>query len=221
MLDVRHLARLAPDGRRLFDEIDLAVAKGGNVLVTGPSGSGKSQLLKVLAGTERPARGRVRVGGHRLWPGEGALGLGGRVKMGYASASGGLLSNLTLWDNVALPLRFAGVPEGELRPRVDAALAQLALTKLANVRPHAVRLSTRKHGDLARVLAMAPEVILLDDPMGGHDAADKILVLDLIRRWSTDSACTLVIAAEDLHPFDFIAAERLQLRRPGATRELS
>jgi len=211
MLELHDLALDAPDGRLLVQGLDLQVPRGGNQLITGPSGSGKSRLLKVIAGVERPARGTVRVGGHQVWPGDGVLSLIGQVRVGFAFASGGLLSNLTLWENVALPLRFQGVPPAELRQRTGAALERLDLLAVADLRPHAVSASARRHGNLARVLALQPDLVLLDDPLEGLDAPDRALALELAEAWAADPACTLVIAAEAPHAFIHLEAERLQL----------
>ena len=114
MIQASDLALHAPDGRRLLEGLELAVPRGGNLLLTGPSGCGKSRLLKVLAGTERPARGQVRVGGREVWPVGGVLALVGHLRLGFAFASGGLLSNLSLRENIALPLRFLGLPLPDL-----------------------------------------------------------------------------------------------------------
>jgi ABC-type transporter Mla maintaining outer membrane lipid asymmetry ATPase subunit MlaF len=214
MLELRDLLLDAPDGRRLLAGLDLAVPPGGNLLITGPSGSGKTWLLKVLAGLECPAGGRVRVGGRDSWPGDGALGLAGRVRLGFAFASGGLLSNLSLAENVALPLRFLGLPAAEIQARVRAALKRLGLGAVASLRPHAVSAAARKHANLARVLALAPTLILLDDPMEGLDAADRAIVGELIQAWAADGACTLVIAAEEADFFSQLEAARLQLSSP-------
>jgi ABC-type transporter Mla maintaining outer membrane lipid asymmetry ATPase subunit MlaF len=211
MLELRDLALDAPDGRPLLAGLDLAMPTGGNLLVTGPSGSGKTWLLKVLAGLECPAGGRVRVAGRDIWPGDGALGMAGRVSVGFAFASGGLLSNLSLAENVALPLRFLGVPTAEVQSRVSAALTRLGLGPVASLRPHAVSASARKHANLARVLALEPALVLLDDPMEGLDATDRAIVGELIQAWAADGACTLVIAAEEADFFSYLEAARLQL----------
>ena len=211
MIDVRDLALPAPDHRLLLEQLDLAVPRGGNLLITGPSGCGKSRLLKVLAGTERPARGQVRVGGQDIWPGGGVLALTSHLRLGFAFSSGGLLSNLSLRENIALPLRFLGLPGSEQQPRTEAALERLGLLAVAGLRPHAVSASARKHANLARVLALEPELVLLDDPLEGLDAADRCLAQDLIRAWAADAACTLVIAAEEDLAFTHLGAERLQL----------
>ncbi len=211
MIELHNLALDAPDGRLLVQGLDLALPRGGNLLLTGPSGSGKTRLLKVIAGIERPARGTVRLGGHPVWPGDGVLALAGKVRLGFAFASGGLLSNLTLRENLALPLRFQGIPLAEARSRTEAALGRLDLLAVAELRPHAVSASARRHGNLARVLALEPDLILLDDPLEGLDAADRAIAVELLQTWTADPACTLVIAAEEPHAFTHLEAARLQL----------
>jgi ABC-type transporter Mla maintaining outer membrane lipid asymmetry ATPase subunit MlaF len=211
MIELRDLALDAPDGQPLLEGLNLDLPPGGNLLVTGPSGSGKTRLLKVIAGLERPAGGRVRVADRDIWPGDGALGMAGRVSVGFAFATGGLLSNLSLRENVSLPLRFLGLPTTEVQARMRAALRRLGLASVAALRPHAVSAAARKHANLARVLALEPALILLDDPVEGLDAADRAVVRELILAWASDGACTLVIAAEEAGVFAHLEAERLQL----------
>lgn len=211
MIELRDLALTAPNGHLLLDGLNLSIPKGGNHLVTGSSGCGKSRLLKVIAGTERPARGRVTVAGHDLWPGDGVLGLAERVAVGFVFAAGGLLSNLSLRENIGLPLRFRGLPPNDLRRRIDAAMDRLGLLAMAELRPHAVSAAARKHGNLARVLALDPELILLDDPLEGLDVADRSLALDVIRHWAVDSSKTLVMAQEDAGPLGALATHHLDL----------
>ncbi len=202
MLQVRGLAYDLPDGRPLVEGMDLDLPRGRNLLLAGAVGTGRGHLLKVLAGTERPRAGEVKIAGIPVWPGEGALGLAGRVRMGFAFPAGGLLSNLSLVDNVALPLRFLGLPRAEVARRVGEALARLGLESVADLRPHAVSAAARKHANLARVLALDPELILLDGPLEGLDATDRDLALGLISGWALDSGRTLLLAMEgrDLPP---------------------
>jgi ABC-type transporter Mla maintaining outer membrane lipid asymmetry ATPase subunit MlaF len=211
VIEIRDLALDASDGSPLLPGLDLSLARGSNLLVTGPSGCGKTRLLKVIAGTERPRRGQVRVGGRQLWPGSGVLTLMGHLRVGFAFASGGLLSNLSLRENIALPLRFLGLPAADLERRVEGALGRLGLRAVASLRPHAMSAAARRHGNLARVLALEPELVLLDDPMEGLDAADRSIALGLIQSWAADPGCTLLAAAEEDRAFSPLVAERLQL----------
>lgn len=211
MISLRDLALDAPDGRLLLEGVCLEVAKGGKHLLTGPSGSGKSRLLKVITGTERPARGQVRVGGRDVWPGEGVLALIGHLRMAFAFASGGLLSNLSLRNNVALPLRFQGLAASEVRNRCETALERLGLQAVADLRPHAVSAAARKHGNLARVLALDPDLILLDDPLEGLDSADRATALEVIRGWAEGGDKTLLLAQEEPGAFAAWATGHLDL----------
>ena len=219
MIDVRDLTLDAPDGRLLLENLDLAVPKGGNLLVTGASGSGKSRLLRVIVGTERPARGQVRVGGKEVWPHGGAFALIGHLRIGFAFATGGLLSNLSLRDNVALPLRFLGTPAPEVERRTDEAMERLELTAVGGLRPHAVSASARKHGNLARVLALDPDLILLDDPLEGLDLSDRATAQELIQGWGIDPSRTLLVATEESDSFAFLEAERLHLSQASLSVE--
>ena len=211
MIQARGLACASPEGRPLLEGLDLVVKKGGNLLVTGTSGSGKSRLLRVLAGTERPRRGEVRIAGIAIWPGDGALSLAGRVRVGFAFAAGGLLSNLSLEDNVALPLRFLGLPKPEVARRTAGALERLGLESVSRLRPHAVSGAARKHANLARVLALEPELVMLDDPLEGLDTGDRAVALELIEGWASDPRCTLVLASEEVQVLSEREVDRLQL----------
>lgn len=215
MILVDDLALDAPDGRPLLAGLHLSLEPGANLLVLGPGGCGKSQLLRALAGTLPPRSGRVRLGGVALWPGEGALALAGRVRLGFVSAQGGLLSNQSLRDNVTLPLRFAGVPAGEAAARADRALARFGLEAVAGRRPHAVSAGDRKLASYARVAALEPDLVLLDDPLEGVEAGDRPAVLALIQGWAEDPARTLVLALEEPGSFAGLPARRLHLAPGG------
>jgi ABC-type lipoprotein export system ATPase subunit len=215
MILVDDLALDAPDGRPLFEGLHLSLEPGANLLVLGPGGCGRNQLLRALAGVLRPRAGRVRLGGAALWPGEGALALAGRVRLGFVPAQGGLLSNQTLRANVMLPLRFGGRPEPEAARRADRALARFGLEAAAGMRPHAVSAGERKLAAFARAAALEPDLVLLDDPLEGVESGDRTDVLDLIQGWAADPVCTLVLALEEAGPFAGLPARRLHLAQPG------
>jgi ABC-type transporter Mla maintaining outer membrane lipid asymmetry ATPase subunit MlaF len=219
-----HLAGVAlegPQGGWLLEGLDLQVPRGGALLLTGASGRGKTRLLKVIAGVERPAQGEVSLGGRRIWPGQGALALTGHLKVGLAFAQGGLLSNLSLRENLRLPLTFLGLPAREVELRTESALERLGLGAAADLRPHAVSAAARKHGNLARVLALEPDVILLDDPLEGLDAADRSTALEAMRTWWKGPDQTLVIAQETAGPLADWALASRDLQPLATSREAS
>ncbi len=211
MIQVDDLALGAPDGRPLQEGLHLRLERGEALLLLGPGGCGKSQLLRVLAGTVPPRAGRVRVAGIQVWPGEGALALAGRVRAGFVFAQGGLLSNQSLRGNVELPLRFAGASPAEARARAEAALERFGLAPVAGLRPHAVSAGQRKLANVARVEAFGPELVLVDDPLEGVEAADHGRVAGWLRDWIQDAAHTVVVALEEPGAFGDLTARRLHL----------
>jgi ABC-type transporter Mla maintaining outer membrane lipid asymmetry ATPase subunit MlaF len=186
------LTLAAPDGRVILREAALEVPRGGRAWIEGPPGSGKRALLKVIAGLLPPEQGEVRLGGIRLWPGEGAMALKGKIRMGFAFAQGGLLSNQTLRENLALPLRFAGRGIAE----VDGVLDRLGLSEAAGLRPHALGARVRRLAQLARIELLQPEAIFLSEPFEDLEGADLALARTLIVEWAADPARLILAAAE-------------------------
>lgn len=191
------LALAAPDGRVILRDAALELPPGGRAWIEGPAGSGKRALLKVLAGLLPPERGEVRLGGLRIWPGEGIAALRGKLRTGFAFAQGGLLSNQTLRENLALPLRFAGRGEGEIDGEVDGLLARLGLAQAAGLRPHALGARLRKLAHLARIELLQPEAIFLSEPLADLEGPDLERGKALIRSWAADPARLILAAAED------------------------
>ncbi|HET6329902.1 MAG TPA: ATP-binding cassette domain-containing protein [Holophagaceae bacterium] len=186
------LALAAPDGRVILRNASLEVPAGGRVWIEGPPGSGKRALLKVIAGLLPPERGEVRLGGFRLWPGEGAMALRGRLRTGFAFAQGGLLSNQTLRENLAMPLRFAGRGTED----VEGVLDRLGLAEAAGLRPHALGARARKLAQFARIELLQPEVVFLSEPFEGLEGPDVALAERLIQGWAVDPDRLIMAAAE-------------------------
>lgn len=189
-----HLA--APDGRSILSDAALELPAGGRAWIEGPPGSGKRALLKVLAGLLPPQAGEVRLGVHRLWPGDGAARLRARVRMGFAFHQGGLLSNLSLRENLALPLRFAGRAPREVDGALDASLIRFGLASFADLRPHALGPRVRRLAQWARIDLLRPEAVFLSEPFADLEAADLTLAAERLADWAEDPS-RLILAAGD------------------------
>jgi phospholipid/cholesterol/gamma-HCH transport system ATP-binding protein len=156
-------------GKVVLDGIDLSVAEGESVVIVGPSGTGKSVLLKHLIGLIRPDSGKVYVDGRDFW----ALGeterIGVRKKFGMSFQEGALFDSMTVFDNVAFPLRRSGRPPAEVRQRVRECLDMVHLPGVENKRPSQLSGGMRRRVGFARAIAHQPEILLFDEPNTGLD----------------------------------------------------
>ena len=154
-------ARFAP---RELSDIDLSVSKGEFVTLLGPSGSGKSTLLNLIAGMARPSSGSVVLGGRdaTLLP-TNQRGLG-MVFQNYA-----LMPHLTIFENVAFPLRVRKRPNAEIKRRVADVLALVSLSDMTRRKPAELSGGQQQRVSLARCIVYNPLLILMDEPLGALD----------------------------------------------------
>ena len=146
------------------DNVDLAVAQGEFVTILGPSGSGKTTLLSLIAGLNQPTAGRILIGGRDVTgspPQQRNVGL---VFQSYA-----LFPHMSVFDNVAFPLRVRKTPAEALRAKVMAALELVQLQGLANRRPAQLSGGQQQRVALARAFVFEPDILLLDEPLGALD----------------------------------------------------
>jgi putative ABC transport system ATP-binding protein len=167
---------------RPIDGLTVTAGDGELVLLLGPSGSGKTTLLSCLAGILRPAAGRIDVNGTEV------TGLRGRALADYRRYGVGivfqafnLVPSLTARDNVAMPLRLAGVPFRQARQRADELLARVDLTDRRHHLPRALSGGQQQRVAIARALVHDPPVILADEPTAHLDFVQVEVVLRLIR----------------------------------------
>jgi putative ABC transport system ATP-binding protein len=194
MIEARQLGRDYSAGRRkltVLDGIDLDVARGEIVAVTGPSGSGKSTLLGLLAGLDRPSRGRVAIAGTEL----GALdedrlsAFRGR-HIGFVFQSFQLLPTLSAIENVRVPAELIG-QRGVTGPAAKL-LERVGLADRAHHYPAQLSGGEMQRVAIARAVITAPPVILADEPTGNLDSRAGEGVLSLLFELGADSAVVLV-----------------------------
>jgi sulfate transport system ATP-binding protein len=175
-----------------LDDVSLTVADGSLTALLGPSGGGKSTLLRVIAGLESPDSGDVRIGGESMNdvpPQKRGVGL---VFQHYAA-----FKHMTVRDNVGFGLRIRKRPKAEVRARVDELLALVHLHGLADRYPSQLSGGQRQRMALARALAVEPRVLLLDEPFGALDARVRAELREWLRRLHEEVHVTTIFVTHD------------------------
>jgi ABC-type lipoprotein export system ATPase subunit len=182
--------RYEVDGRAVLDGVDLQVNAGRLLAVRGPSGAGKSSLLALLGGLLPPAAGRVTLDGAPV------ADRGTRLRLAMVLQGYGLVTALTARENVAVALQARGVPRAEVRRRTAAALADVGLTEVAEHLVEELSGGQQQRVAVARALAVAPDVLLADEPTAELDAENRERVVDLLEAVAR-AGSVVVIASHD------------------------
>ncbi len=199
MIRVRDLVmRLEGGGRpvTILDGVSLDVAAGEVVAVTGPSGSGKSTLLGLIAGLDTPSAGSITVGGVEITGlGEAALARFRRRTLGFVFQSYHLIPTLTAVENVAVPFELAGVaaPLAAARRR----LGEVGLAARADHYPAQLSGGEQQGVAIARAVALAPPLLLADEPTGNLDSATGAQIVDLLLGLNRERRSTLLLVTHD------------------------
>jgi len=180
----------------ILREVSLAIMPGEAVAIVGPSGSGKSSLMMVLAGLERPTAGRILVAGEDLAAlDENALARLRRRHVGIVFQSFHLLPTMTALENVAIPLELAGTRDA--LPAARAALQRVGLgARLAHY-PAQLSGGEQQRVAIARALVGSPELLLADEPTGNLDGATGRLVIECLFEERARSGAALLLITHD------------------------
>jgi putative ABC transport system ATP-binding protein len=174
--------RFRPDRPPVLDGIDFALRQGEYVAIMGESGVGKSTLLNLMAGLDRPDAGSIRLSGRDLaMLDDDAVTLLRRREMGFVFQAFHLLPYLSAADNVALPLDLLGVARDERDQRVQAMLDSVGLSALATRYPRELSGGEAQRVAIARALVHRPRLLLADEPTGNLDPRTAAQVLALLR----------------------------------------
>lgn len=193
-------------GKTVFDGVDLDIPRGAVVAIMGPSGTGKTTLLRHITGQLRPDRGTVEVFGQDV----GKLPAGElyrlRRRMGMLFQNGALLTDLSVFDNVAFPLREnTDLPERLIRPLVLMKLQAVGLRGAAQLLPAELSGGMARRVALARAIALDPELILYDEPFVGLDPIAVAAVVELIRTLNHTLGLTSVVVAHEIEHLKRVA----------------
>ncbi|MCC6594924.1 MAG: cell division ATP-binding protein FtsE, partial [Rhodanobacteraceae bacterium] len=197
MIQFDNVTKRYQTGLDALSELSFAVAPGEVVFVTGHSGAGKSTLLKLVSLAERPTRGRISINGRELT----RVRRGGipqhRRGIGMVFQDHRLLTDRSVFDNVALPLLIAGTARSEIGKRVRAALDKVGLLSREKAAPVALSTGEQQRVGIARALVAKPPLILADEPTGNLDPQLSLEIMNLFVEFGAVGT-TVLIATHDL-----------------------
>jgi len=198
------------NGRDAVCDLTLEVGRGEMVFLTGHSGAGKSTLLKLIALIERPSRGTLVVNGQNTGTLRASKIPAFRRQIGVVFQDHKLLMDRPVYDNVALPLVIAGVPEKEIGKRVRASLDQVGLLGREASRPIELSTGEQQRVGIARAVISKPPILIADEPTGNLDPDLAIEIMNLFRRFN-EVGVTVLVASHDLNLIERYGMRRVML----------
>ncbi|MBA2711340.1 MAG: ATP-binding cassette domain-containing protein [Tatlockia sp.] len=185
--------------RHIFDDVNMEVQRGKITAIMGPSGSGKTTLLRLIGAQLEPGKGEIQVNGvniHHLSRKKLYL---ARRKMGLLFQSSALFTHLTVFDNVAFPLReHTNLKEEMLRDIVLMKLEAVGLRGAAQLMPDELSGGMARRVALARTIALDPELMMYDEPFTGQDPISMGVLVRLIKRLNQLLHTTTIIVSHDV-----------------------
>ena len=202
--------------QNVLNGVSLTVSRGETLAVLGRSGTGKSVLLRLIIGLEKPDSGSVRIHGQDI-AGMGLDQIGEiRKKMGFLFQHAALYDSLTVEQNVAFPLQHhkKAMSKSEQGDRVGALLAEVGMEGDLKKMPSDISGGMQKRVGLARALALEPDILLLDEPTAGLDPISAAEIDDLVLKLQAEHHMASIVVTHDLHSAKTIA-NRLALLNEG------
>ena len=205
LISVRNLS-FSRGNRKIFDDISLEIERGKITAIMGPSGTGKTTLLKLIGGQLFPEQGSITVDGKNVHQLRRSELYNLRKRMGMLFQSGALLTDMSVYDNVAFPLReHTHLTESMIRTLVLMKLQAVGLRGARNLMPNELSGGMARRIALARAIALDPMMILYDEPFTGQDPISKGALVHLIKSLNNTLGLTSIMVSHDVHETAAIA----------------
>jgi len=205
VIEVRDV-RYAIGGRAIFDGLDITARRGRITAFMGPSGTGKTTLLRLITGQAYAERGSVRVFGAEVATLSIKELFAMRRRMGMLFQNGALLTDLDVYENVAFPLRaHTDLPESLVRHLVLTKLHSVGLRGAARLMPAELSGGMARRVALARAIVMDPDILIYDEPFVGLDPISMGVICRLIKQMNEALGITSIVVSHDVHELATLA----------------
>ncbi len=210
-IELHNVYKRYPQGFEALEDISLVFDDGSMTFLTGHSGAGKTTLLKLLLCLERPTSGHVLVNNVNISQIDARNLPYYRQNVGVVFQDHNILAARTVFDNVALPLRIAGMSERLVGRRVRAVLKRVGLLQREALRPMQLSVGEQQRVGIARAVVGRPKILLADEPTGNLDPDLSRDIMELFRQFNHVGA-TVVVASHDRSLIDSLNKPVVELR---------
>ncbi|NQY62175.1 MAG: phospholipid ABC transporter ATP-binding protein MlaF [Alteromonadaceae bacterium] len=198
LVDIRNMT-FKRDERVIYDDISLSIPKGKVTAIMGPSGIGKTTLLRLIGGQLKPESGNIFFDGKDIPRLSRNALFETRKRMSMLFQSGALFSDMSVYDNIAFPIReHTNLPENLIEKMVLMKLEAVGLRGARDLRPSELSGGMARRAALARSIALDPELILYDEPFAGQDPISMGVIVRLIRSLNDALGLTSVVVSHDV-----------------------
>jgi len=205
IVEIRNLG-YAVGGRLIFDGLDMDIPRGKVTAVMGPSGTGKTTLLRLITGQVHADSGSIHVAGEDMRNLKRADLYILRRRMGMLFQNGALLTDFTVFENVAFPIReHTDLPERLIRQLVLTKLEAVGLRGAADLMPSELSGGMSRRVALARAIVMDPEILIYDEPFVGLDPISLGVILRLVRRLNDTLGLTSIVVSHDVQEISTVS----------------
>lgn len=201
------------NGPEILKDLTFSIEPGSFHFLTGPSGAGKTSLLRLLLLSTKPSRGKVTMFGEDVGNLDQDSLLQMRRHIGIVFQEFRLLDHLTTFENVALPLRVLGQPESEYRPNVIELLEWVGLGERMHALPTLLSGGEKQRAAIARAVIARPKVLLADEPTGNVDPDLSSRLVHLFAELNRTLGMTIILATHELPLLDRFAYPRMVLNK--------
>lgn len=198
MLRLNEVSKRYKNGVNALHEVNLTISQGEFVYIIGPTGSGKSTLIKLLNGEEIPTKGDVKVGDFNVGKLRHSKVPIYRRNIGVVFQDFKLLEKKTVFENVAFALEVVNTPRVEVRKRVREVLRLVDLSEKANAYPLELSGGQQQRVAIARAIANKPMLLIADEPTGNLDPDKSYEIIDLLERINQEEETTILMVTHDI-----------------------
>ena len=198
MLDLKHVSKTYKNGVNALYDVNLKIDQGEFVYIIGPTGSGKSTLIKLLDGEEIPTKGKVEVTGINVGKLKHSKVPLYRRNIGVVFQDFRLLERKTVFENIAFALEVINVPKEKIRKRVREVMNLVGLDDKGNSFPQELSGGQQQRVAIARAIANKPKILIADEPTGNLDPQKSDEIMTLLEKINREEKTTVLMVTHDI-----------------------